>query len=685
MSTHGKPKGEACAVRARTVGLVALLCSSGCFFDLDIPTVPPNPPPPSLTVLAPQPGDTLTLSSEVSVQADSVNGVSGVSVLCGPLDGGARQAYAWASPPYIALVDFSVCQGLTSKNPDGGYPVLQLSVEALSDAGAQNQVDLQVQLNAAGPQFAVVFPPSAQPQSPFTVVVATDGGPFSSLPVVTLAGLSADSVTVSADGSDTSLTLYTAFFHSTPGLGTDNYPDGGVPSIVPIEVLTDTDEVVRLTVEATAANGNTTAVDLSVDLSRLVWDRYIPGQPAFLTPISWVAEPVAFDGGLVLPLAISNASVAINSPWIPGVLSKDDGTFYGFDVGDLLPGGLDGGYLARGINADGQTLFFDFSGKGSNLLLVPPPPAEAPLIMSSLVGPAVNPPLSRVDDFLCLQDAVAVCSDSTFEGLTCFTPELSAVTVRTPTLVFTGAPDSGVVAGGGGRYLSPNATQDCGATWNLVDLTAGTVSLGPAEDPNGVARQCFIQGISRLLAVGDGTFIVQLGSSCENGATSEFPILRVGAASAILGAYTAPLGTARPVRREVVGVLADGRVVTLRNAPPYTVFELWTMNPTTADAPQVISPIAGLYDSADNAEASVVARSVYAAANGSFAVLLNGAPLGVGVVAFGPSLSPLWLYLYPRVTSTANARLVSAPTSGDVYLLDGFNNRAVSLRVESVP
>jgi hypothetical protein len=682
MPVVGRPKQAGWTGKARFWAALALLLGGGCFFDLDVPTVPPTPPPPSLTVLAPRPGDTITLNQEVSVQADSVDGVSSVSVLCGPLDGGARQAYAWSSFPYVAVVDFSVCQGLTAKNPDGGLPLLQLSVQALSDAGGENQVDLEVQLDGTGPVFAVEYPPSAQPNSPFTVTVATDGGPFGSLPLVTLAGLSADSVTLTSDGTGDGITVYTAFFHSTPGLGTDNYPPGGAPAIVPIEVLTDTDEVVRLTVEAAAPNGNTTAVDLSVDLSRLVWDRYIPGQPASVTPITWVAEPVAFDGGLVLPLAISNATVTINSPWIPGVLSKDDGTFYGFDVVSLLPGGLDGGYLARGINADGQTLFFDFTGNFATLTLYPAPPALTPIVTSNRAGLGLNPPLTRVDDLLCLQDSVTACSDANVESLTCYTPELTPVTARNAGEIFTGPPDSGVVAGAGGRYLSPNVAL-CGSSWNLVDLDAGTVSLGPEADPNGTARDCFIQGITRLLAVGDGTFVVQLNSSCEDGTTQEFPIVRVGAASSILGTYTAPKGTARPTRREVVGVLADGRVVTLRNAPPYTVFELWPMNPTTTDVPQVTAPIAGLYDSADNAEASVVARSIYASENGSFAVLVNGAPLGVGVLAFGPGLAPLWLYLYPRVTSTANARLISSPNTGDIYMVDGFNNRAISLRVES--
>jgi hypothetical protein len=681
MPVYRRPKGSALGARVWVLGALALAWGVGCFFDLDVPTVPATPPPPTISFLSPRQGDTINLTGQVSVAADSVNGVSSVTLLCGPLDAGARQVYAWATPPYLALVDFSACQGLTTP-VDGGFPTLQLIAQAVSDAGAPNQATVQVLLNAAAPQLTAVFPPTAQPKSPFTVVVSSDLQ-LSALPVVTLAGASADSVVAlsSPPGGPYS---YSAFFQSTPGLGTDNYPQyqPGVP--VPIELLTQTDLLVRLTVEGTVANGNSSALDLSVDLSRVVWDRYIPGVPAENNPIVWAAEPVVFDGGLVLPLATTSGGDA-TSAWIPGVLSKDDGTFYGFDNSLLPDGGLDGGYQARGITLSGATLFFQVVARSSNLVLVPAPPARTPIVTSLRLGNILNSPLTTVSgagsvpDLLCLPDAITQCSDSNFESVSCLAPDLTIVTSATPGVSFTGPPDAGVVAGGGGRYFSPSAGP-CGSMWNLADFATGVVTLGSENDPNGVARNCFMEGINRLLAVGDGTFVIQATSSCEDGTTQEFPILRVGAGSTILGAYTAPLTTPRPVPREVVGVLADGRVVTVRNTPPSTTFELWPLNGAT-DVPDVTSPIAGLYDSADSTESSVVARSVYSHQDGSFAALLSGAPLGVGVIAFGPNLKPLWLYLYPRVTSTGNSRLISSPRHGDVYLIDTFNNRAVSLRV----
>ncbi len=215
------------------------------------------------------------------------------------------------------------------------------------------------------------------------------------------------------------MVFYSIFFAATPGLGTDNYPySAGVP--VPIEVLTETSRTVRLAVGATAANGNSTQLDLAVDLTRLVWDRYIPGKPAVAAnnPITWAAEPVAYAGGLVVPLA--TATPASNtSAWIPGLLHALDGTFSGFDT-SLLAGGLDGGYLARGLNAQGETLFFDFTGNGSALLLAPPPGSTAAVVTSTTGPPSADAPLTRVDNLLCLQDSVTACSVTATESLTCF-------------------------------------------------------------------------------------------------------------------------------------------------------------------------------------------------------------------------------------------------------------------------
>ena len=653
---------------ATALAAALLLLGLGCFFDLDVPSVPASPAPPSLTVATPQPGDTISLTAQVSVAAASVYGVASVSVLCGPLDGGARTVFTWTSPPYLANVNFGVCQDVTEQNPDGGNPLLNIGVFAFSDAGTVQDAGLSVFLNDKGPDLLVQYPPTAQPKSTFTVTVSSNIA-LSAIPQVALAGTPADTVTTGPN-PDGGLPLYTAVFLETPGLGTDNVPyTPGVP--VPIEALTDTDETVRLSVSATAQNGNTTQLDLSVELTRVVWDRYIAGQPASSGPEDWATQPLAFSGGLLLPLATSSPADS-TSQWLPGLLAAVDGTFTGFDT-SVLP---DAGYLASGINSAGQTLFANFNGSSSTYLLAPPPGTVGTPVTSTN-EPRATQPLTRVDTLLCLQDTVTGCSEEALEGLECFDPNLHPVTASGggPT----GPPVPGVVAGGGGRYLSP-VNPVCDGSWNLVDLTTGTVTFGPLADPNGVAS-CRVSAVSKLFAVGDGTFVVQLTETC--GVTAvlppEYPIVRVRANSTILGAYTAPLGTPALVQQDVVGVLVDGRVVTLSNAPPYTNFQLWSLNSST---PDVTTPIAGLYEAADTVEGSVLARSSYASADGSFAVLLsNDATFGAAIAAFGPNLQPRWLYLYTRVSEADTVRLVSASDVPDVYLLDEFNNRAVSLRV----
>jgi NHL repeat len=656
---------------AQAASLVLLLVA-GCL-DLALPDVPSTPPKPSLSVDTPRAGDTIALTAQVTATAASVNGISSVAVLCGPLDGGARTVFTWNAPPYQAFVNFGLCQDVAIANPDGGpLPLLQLEVVALTDAGATQEVGFNVSLNLNGPSLSVQFPPTAQPKASFTVTVTSDQ-PLRSFPGVTLDGAPASSVTPEANPDGGPPTTFLAFFASTPGLGTDNAPyTPGVP--VPIEVLTDTDRTVRLTVTGTGLNGNMTEMDLGVELSRVVWDRFIPGQPALDSPTQWAAEPLAFAGGLLLPLATTTPAGA-DSNWLPGLFLPADGTFVGFDT-SKLPGGADGGYLATGLNGKGDTLFVQAQGRFSGLWLAPPPPQVGPLATQRVPG-TPTAPLSRVDDLLCLQDSVTACSTQTVESLTCFDPTLALVTA-TSGLVSTGPPTVGVVAGGGGRYLSPNVGV-CGNSWNLVDLDAGTVSFGPLQDPN--LPTCNVVGISKLLAVGDGTFVVQLQSACilTNAGPPRFSILRVGEDSTILGAYTSPLGTPSGLFHEVVGVLADGRLVTLRNAPPYTVFELWTLNSAT---PDVTSPISGLFDSADAVLDSVLAQSSFSGADGSFAVLLSGdTNFGAAIAAFGPQLQPRWLYLYPRIANATSTRLVSAASVPDVYLVDDINNHAVSVRV----
>src|SRR5215472_10649224 len=93
---------------------------SGCF-DLSVPEAGKGKP--ALTVAVPRPGDVLLLSNPVSLEASDLQGVSDVTLYCGP-DGNETSVVSWQYPPYQAQADFSRCLALVQTNPDGGVPSL---------------------------------------------------------------------------------------------------------------------------------------------------------------------------------------------------------------------------------------------------------------------------------------------------------------------------------------------------------------------------------------------------------------------------------------------------------------------------------------------------------------------------------------------------------------------------------
>ena len=665
-------------------GWVTLL--GGCL-DLDLPKAADGGVPPTLRVLAPQPGDTITLNNLVSVASDSVAGPPTVTLNCRPTGGSAQQqvqVYVWAGPPYQALVDFTRCEKLAGPL-DGGIGALQLHVESFTTGSPRATQDVAVFLDATAASLAVSYPPSVQPLSRFEVVVTPLDRPLAAYPEVALEGTPADSVSVVAlpDGGPS----YLAVFLSTPGLGIDHYPGPfpdpttGLPPI-PIEFLTETSRVAQLSVDAKAQNGNPTHVDRTVELSRVVWDRTIPGRPLVSVSSPSVAEPAAVPAGLVIPLATDDLNPTATSRWIPGLMGADDGLYSAF-VPDTLPGGLDGGFLAAGINAAGQTLFAAGIRNLSQVMLAPLPGSTTQLVPSSFPTTVLTP-LTRVDDLLCLPDVVGGTSQTgcfNTDTLLCIAPNLAR-----PTLTGTAGapfgfnpPATGAVAGGGGTYLAP-AGAACDMAWWVGGSGTGgfTFQSRNDPDPNAAARSCAFQSVDRVLPVGDGSVVVALTSFCAKTGANEYPVLRVLGGGAILGSYLVPRGQPAPVQPTVLGVLVGGRVVTLENQPPYSVFKLWALGKA---APDAVAYVAGLYAYDSAAALPSLGRNTIATADGSFAVLLSGAPLGVGVLAFGPGLRPLWFFLYPRLTTPATQRLLGALDLGELYLIDGTNNHVAALQL----
>src|SRR5262249_20877824 len=126
------------------MGLLGLL-AAGCL-DLSVPDAGKAKPAP--TVAVPRPGDVLLLTNAVSLEASDLQGVSDVTLYCGPT-GNETSVVSWQFPPYQAQADFSRCQALVQNNPDGGVPLLRLHFVSHNSRGGESSLEMQVVLDSS--------------------------------------------------------------------------------------------------------------------------------------------------------------------------------------------------------------------------------------------------------------------------------------------------------------------------------------------------------------------------------------------------------------------------------------------------------------------------------------------------------------------------------------------------------
>ena len=643
--------------------------------NLDLPDVPPDGGAPAqFSLVQPAEGETVALLALVRVDAQSVHGIRAVTLGCGA----GLTVAAWTVAPYSGLVDLSSCVAVAGP-PDGstGLRPLTLVVTVVDGIGRSQTASRGVELDARTVGLRVDAPATITPHAFLEVRVQGDG-PLSAPPEVQLDGQPPSRVLLDTDAGVAA--LYRVQYDDTPGLGADALAPGAAVSF---EVLTETERPVRLSVDArSASNGNPTHVDLSLLLTRVTWDRPSAGRMALTA-----AEAVATADGVQLPLATDDLLPGPTSRWLPGLHAAADGTFHAFNSGQL-PGGLDGGYLARGLDAQGRTLFSSAAGAALSFL-----PATFPGPPQAFNVPfPLGPPLTRVGSALCAPDVLGGTPSGGCVAGTA-TQTLSCVGAGGPvpglsgssTTLSLGAPTPGATAGSGGAlpdggvataYLAPAGTA-CGDLW-AVGALGGSFAFTPRADPD--RPGCSFLGVRRLFAVGDGTFAVALDASC--GGVSDFPLVRVDASGKLLGGYVTARTAPAPAPVEAIAALRDGSLVSLRNAPPFTVFERWLPGGTQ---PASTASISGLYAFVPGAQPAAPVN-VSPRDDGSLTVLLGGGPNGTAVAHFGPGLSPRWLYFYPRplAPATDGPRLVGAPSLEDSYLLDGRNQRVVALRAGRV-
>jgi hypothetical protein len=644
--------------------------------NLDLPDVPPDGGAPArFSLVQPAAGETVALLALVRVDAESVHGIRAVTLGCG----GGLIVAAWTAAPYSGLVDLSPCVPVAGP-PDGGAGLrpLILVVTVVDGIGRSQAQSRDVLLDASTVGLRVEAPSTITPHS-FVEVRLQSDGLLAAPPEVLLDGQPPSRVLVETDGGV--LPIYRVQFDDTPGLGADSVPPGAP---VTFELLTQTERPVRLGVDAQSAqNGNTTHVDLSLLLTRVAWDRPSAGRLALAA-----AEPVATSEGLQAPLATDDLLPGPGSRWLPGLYARSDGTFLAFDA-TQLPGGLDGGFVARGLDALGRSLFATNAGSALSFL-----PRTSPGPPQSFTVPfPLATPLTRVGTALCVPDVLGgTPSAGCFAGtatqrVDCVgsTGPVAGISGTSSTLSL-GVPTPGatVASGGAGAdggfqvaYLAPAGTA-CGDVW-AVGALGGSFAFTPRADPD--RPGCAFQGIRQALAIGDGTFIVSLDAVC--GGLADFPIVRLDATGKPIASYVTARTAAAPSVVQPVAALRDGSLVTLRNAPPSTVFERWLPGATQ---PVNTAAVSGLYALVPGAQAQAPVN-VAPRDDGSLTVLLSGGPNGTAVAHFGPGLSPRWLFFYPRtlVPTTDAPRLVGAPGLEDSYLLDGRNQHIVSLRAGRLP
>ena len=730
------------AVRCRRLLLSACALLLPACLDLELPDLGSDGGVgPDLHIHSPQPGQTISLNAPVSVDAVSVNGVQSVTVTCGGAP--STGVFTWSVPPYSGIVDFTRCTLVASGSGDAGVAQLQLTFIGVDQLGHVSTRGLDVFLDTTTASLFADLPERAVPQARLSFSVGSDR-PLLLPPTVRLSGREADGVVQRAN-PDGGAPLYDVTFLTTPGLGIDTYT--GDRFNVPFEVLSQVEQALGLTVDARATNGNPSHLEQAVLLSRVLWDRAVPGRIALAA-----ATPVATGKGVQVPLATSDTNPGTNPSvdWLPGFFRASDGTYFPFDPvktdivvlasgTGVIPIGTHGlvapvgpplaaavmrratGVVAQGVlpdagvdagvdgGVDAGTSFpvdaglvaMDFDARGRTVFVLPlvrrsgivsleePDALTGIRAGTAYVLPGVlEKPMTRVDDLLCLPDlstsAGTGCQATpAFTGVACISAPDGGISfaLGTSSTLPLGAADAGSTAGALGAartYLEPNDEPTaCGQAWTAFDLKSNAAVFQDRFDPAFGGGFCHAVSVSRLFPVPDGGFVVSVTVDCGAGVpVIAYVVLKVGSDGTIQGSYVNKQGVAGPTQPGVLTALADGSVVTMRNDPPNTTFDLWPLN---ASVPSATAHVPGLY-----VYRPIPARlgaNVQTGTDGSFTVLLSSASLGDVVLHVGPGLTPRWIYRYPRVALPSPAStLISSPGLGSVYYVDPTNNDIVSLK-----
>lgn len=610
----------------------------------------------------------VALSAPLGFTADSLYGVPRVSVSCGQVE-----LASWAAPPFQGPVDLSPCVPF-GQPTDAGAGILDLTVVATATDpnGRRTDLPFHLTLDATLPVITTDLGDRIRPGQPLDFTLTLSEAP-GALPVTTIADLP---VTITPDA--TNPLRYHAHLDRTPALGIDAL-DGGA---VTLDVLTDVERTVAMKAEAVAPNGNHGRLSRDVLLSRVMWDRPLPGPVYNESGVSFLPEPAdvptAIPGALVVPLS---RTLSASSGFNAAVYTADSGAV------TLDAPLLDGGWQGALIDEDGWILAAQIKrGAGGSAFANPLDPSAFVAVGDG--GTPTFPLGVRIDHQLCSL-LVTYCGgpSSTVECV-----DHAGNLSTTGAYALTGGANpldggtSDPIAARSGENLFFGGFQVCngaGPTF-AIGTADGGLTFAPDTVPYSIAGySCTYGTLYPVIPTRDGDFVLFPNEWCSNGAGSTFSYapsgLLIGPDTQTLGSY----GVLSPAYGSAIGVLgtwgAAHDLMVLEPALSGTAINLY---PPDAGAPTNATVIPGVYGypAAQTVGGANLAlpRDVIQGADG-VAVLTASSSYSLSVVRLGPDLTPRWVYRYPRLSIGNTVHLYSFDPSGPLYLVDTFNSRVVAL------
>ncbi|MBX5482409.1 MAG: hypothetical protein IRZ16_11325 [Myxococcaceae bacterium] len=575
--------------------------------------------PPVVAFTSPHDGDVLPLWWHVALSAEDADGLAAATLSCN-----GTVLFQWVRPPYEAELELSRCL------PPNAAAAADVTLDAVVADGlgmVSAPVSVTVQVDPSLPKVVAQVPSRVAPGATVSFPMAAES-PLGALPVVMVDGNPA-SVT-----GDAALQNFTVSF-TAPAIA----PPGGSS----VEDFYLTEHQASVEIVAAAPNGNEVRLTRPLVVSRVLWERPIPGY--LVSEAGRTDEqnfvPRSTPDGLWLALAPEG-----ETGWTPAFL-RADGTF----VTPTLPSGA----TARGFSHDGRVLVDDPTGS-QTLAVSPDGVTEAGAHLP-------DGALMRFSDKTCVQTWVSSgsCPLNSAGTFTC----IPSSATPPPAFIFdrwTGGVAQHVVQSGE-TFLAFDFVDPLGFcvpdTFSFVTAGASTTDVGEwgVTGPSGAQ-------VTRAIPFGtSGAFFVQeegTGVRVEGGQpTATYP----------------SLGKVPP--GQILAGRDNGEVIVVTAANGHTNFSAVT--PTNQTIPVQIPgtfPLAPWPELSGQADWTTPSN-VVALPDGGFVYLAHPHPYGLAVVAIDANLQLEWVYPYPR--PSYSGMLVHDVPESPLYLVDFTNSYVVAL------